>query len=361
MATVLDLPRIPLARSPRVITIDIPTRWGTSLRTHVAAVWGELENVSSVIVQPLSSSITTDEQTWRSSIAKTNSLTAGLGDDTALVQWLGRTIASTSERSHHPHSDVDPIDRDAASLLEFDVALRSALPRSIGHTYLGYGAGGYLIAEACKRGLAPSAVAFVDTPGLGRQARRHADGTPMIDSDILIHARETITCMRELNPALTDIPVLVLGGGGSEVIDDELMYASPPQHLADVIVATTHGDDAFQLLPRTIAPAQLRRYVFAAQQRRATTSGEAQRNLHAFLNGQLHLIRVANRLGSADAKPTPPGIWLLRVPAVPLFSREHTGDNAPRCNTRPRIVRSGGPRPPSKPDGYHTRAAEDRY
>ncbi len=370
MATVLDLPRIPLARSPHLITIEVPTHWGTSRRTHVAAVWGDLRRASTVIVQPMSSTATTDEQTWRSCAAKTSALAAGLAEGTALVQWLGRTVPSTAELLRHRHSHADPVDRDAANLVEFDAALGSALRGSVGRTYLGYGAGGYLIAEACKRGLAPSAVAFVDTPGLGRQARRGADGVPMIVDGTLIHAREAITCMRELNPAIADVPVLVLGDGSAVgathgdiggAADSELTYSSPPQQLTDVIVATTRDDEDVELLPRAATPSQLRKYVFDSQQRRATTSGEAQRNLHAFLNGQLHLIRAANRLDSADAKPAVPGTRLLRVPAVPLFSREHTGDNAPRCNTRPHVARSGGLRPPSKPDGYHTRATEGRY
>ena len=369
MSTVLDLPHIPLARSPHLITIEVPRHRDASRRTHVAAVWGDLRSASAVIVQPMSSTTTTDEQAWRSCAAKTRSLAAGLAEGTALVQWLGHTVLSAAELPRHRHSDADPVDRDAHNLLEFDVALGSALPSNVDRTYLGYGAGGYLIAEACKRGLTPSAVAFVDTLGLGRQARRGIDGVPMIVDGTLIHARKAITCMRDLNPAIADIPVLVLGGGGTDGadrapygdVDSEPAYSSPPQQLADVIVATTRGDENVELLPRTVSSTQLRKYVFDSQQRRATTSEEAQRNLHAFLNGQLDLIRAANRLDSADARPAAPGIRLLRVPAVPLFSREHTGDNAPRRNTRPYVARGAGLRPPSKPDGYHARATEDRY
>ncbi len=362
VATVLDLPRMPLARSPHLITIEVPSHWGTSRRTHVAAVWGELGNASAVVVQPMSNTATTDEQTWRSCAAKTSSLAAGLAEGITLVQWLGRTVPSAAELSRHRHNDADPVDRDAANLLEFDAALSSALPRGVGRTYLGYGAGGYLVAEACKRGLTPSAVAFVDTPGLGRQARRGVDGVPVIVEGTLIHAREAITCLRELNPAIADIPVLVLGdGSGDPAEDDESAYCSPPQQLTDVIVATTRGDEDFDLLPRLATSTQLRKHVFDTQRLRATTSNEAQRNLRAFLNFQLDEIRAANRLDSADAKPATVGTRLLRVPTVPLFSREHTGDNAPRCNTRPRVAPSGGLRPPSKPDGYHARATERRY
>ncbi len=357
VATVLDLPRIPLARPPHLITLDAPAHCGVPQRTHVAAVWGDLRSASSVIVQPMSPSVATDEQAWRSCAAKTSLLATGLAPGISLVQWLGRTIPFSAELSRHRNDDTDPIDRDSNNLLEFDAALSSALPRRMDRTYLGYGASGYLIAETCKRGLAPSAVAFVDTPGLGRQPRRGADGAPVIVDGTLIHARDPITCMRDLNPVIANIPVLVLSDGSC---GNELNYSSPPQHLTDVIVATTHSENGHKPLPRSVSPAELRRYVFATQQHYATSSSEGQRNLRAFLNGELHLIRAANRTDWGDSSPLV-NARLLRMPTVPLFNRDHTGDNDPWRNTRPFGRGHSGERPPSKPDGYHARAAERRY
>ncbi|MGH3430220.1 MAG: hypothetical protein ACRDQZ_22070 [Mycobacteriales bacterium] len=353
MPTVLDLPRIPLARTPHLITLETTPHLGSSRRTHVAAVWGDLRSASSVIVQPMSTSATADEQTWRSCAVKTNSLAAALAPGTALVQWLGRTLPSTAELGRYRPTDADPIDRDAGNLVEFDNALKLRLPQGTERTYLGFGIAGYLIAEACKRGLTPSALAFVDTPGLGRQARRALDGSPVIVDGTLLHSRDLITCVRELNPNIADIPVLVVGDGK---LDNEAAYGSPPGSLTDVIVATTRGDETFELLPRNASPAALRKYVFAAQQRHKASSAEAQRNLHAFLNGELHQIKATGRRAGGQI-PVRPGGHMLRLPTTPLTGRDHTGDDAPRHNTRPVTSRRGSrSRPPGKPDSYHSRS-----
>ena len=306
----------------------------------------------------MSTTATIDEQAWRSCAAKTGSLAAGLSPGTTLVQWLGRTVAPVGDAGHG-YVDTDPIDRDAWNLLEFDAALALRLPRSTGRTYLGYGPGGYLIAEACKRGLAPSALAFVDTYGLGRQARRDANGSPVVVDGTLLHSRGLITSIKELNPAIADIPVLVIGDGKPS---GEAPYGSPPHNLTDVIVATTRGESSSAAtLPRNASPAALRRYVFAAQQRYNASSSEAQRNLQAFLNGELHQIRASSRHTVANGAPLRPGSRLLRLPTTPLASRDHTGDDTPRRNARPVARRRGAPRPPSKPDSYHFRSSERRY
>ena len=207
-----------------------------------------------------------------------------------------------------------------------------------------------------KRGLCPpTAIAFSDTPALGRQARRTFTGEAMTVGGALIHAREPITCLRDLNPNLGDIPVLVVTDGRFE---EAMAFSSPPQNLTDVIVAANHPDSPQSYrLPRHISPTGLRKFVLTVQHAASTSSAEAQRNLLAFLNGQLDQVRVAYRDDGSDARPAFPGVRLDGVPMAPMFNRDHTGDMAQLRNTRP-TGRGRTSRPRGKPDGYHSRAGK---